>query len=263
MAQITQGWFEVDNPYNRQISIVPAQVDQVHSIVFWSKDYGLFLEQGYGKTLTDKGYHLFFNFTINSPNPLLEPAVRPLPQRLDQLARLSDRYGPQAIQWRFDPICHYIDALGQSDNNLDQFSMIADCAASLGITTCIASFVDLYRKVNQRTARMPNFFFWEPPLSEQIDIITGLAAYLKPKNIALHLCCEKALLAALPSDTGIQGAACISAQRLSDLFGPGLSFQRDKGQRTKAGCGCTLARDIGSYRLHPCRHNCLYCYANA
>jgi DNA repair photolyase len=25
---------------------------------------------------------------------------------------------------------------------------------------------------------------------------------------------------------------------------------------------CGASKDIGSYNLHPCRHNCLFCYAN-
>ena len=78
MAQIEKGQFTVVNPFNRKESIVPATPDHVHSIVFWSKDFGAFIKKGFGQQLQKRGYYLFFNFTINSDNPLLEPHVPPL-----------------------------------------------------------------------------------------------------------------------------------------------------------------------------------------
>jgi hypothetical protein len=82
MRSIEQGFFEVTNPYNRRKSIVAATPDKVHTIVFWSKNFARFLDHHYGDFLQRQGYHLFFNFTINSENPLLEPHVPPLQQRL-------------------------------------------------------------------------------------------------------------------------------------------------------------------------------------
>jgi hypothetical protein len=96
-----------------------------------------------------------------------------------------------------------------------------------------------------------------------VRIITRMAQSLSDKNMDLYLCCEKEVLTALPPALGVKGAACIPARHLTDLFGLDITPHPDTGQRTDAGCGCNVARDIGSYRLHPCRHNCLYCYANA
>jgi DNA repair photolyase len=47
-----------------------------------------------------------------------------------------------------------------------------------------------------------------------------------------------------------------------ELYGGRISLRRDPGQRRRAGCGCRVSVDIGSYGRHPCRHGCLYCYAN-
>ncbi|MBW2679028.1 MAG: DUF1848 family protein, partial [Deltaproteobacteria bacterium] len=47
------------------------------------------------------------------------------------------------------------------------------------------------------------------------------------------------------------------------MYGEGLSLQKDTGQRVKAGCGCRVSTDIGSYAGHPCYHRCLYCYAGS
>jgi hypothetical protein len=82
------------------------------------------------------------------------------------------------------------------------------------------------------------------------------------KNIQLFTCCEKELLEALPETTTIKKNACIPNDLLMEVYGGNISLQTDKGQRIKNGCGCMVSIDIGSYRLHPCYHNCLFCYAN-
>jgi hypothetical protein len=76
------------------------------------------------------------------------------------------------------------------------------------------------------------------------------------------LCCEKLVLAALPAGSTVTAASCIPNHRLAAIFGRGISLSRDHGQRTAAGCGCFVSRDIGSYSSHPCLHDCLFCYAN-
>ena len=262
MASIQKGFFEVVNPYNKKVSRVPASPDKVHSIVFWSKDFGHFLENGYGQRLQHMGYGLFFNFTINSVNETLEPNIAPLEQRLDQLTELSQTYGPECIQWRFDPICLFKTASGSTGDNLGMFDKIAGRASDADIRTCITSFVDHYRKVRHRCRRHSSLELIDPPLAHKIFIITAMANCLEPLGIKLQLCCEKVLLDALPPDSRVTAAACISNHRLAALFGPDISHARDSGQRRAAGCTCTRSRDIGSYRLHPCHHNCLFCYAN-
>ncbi len=51
MAQLEHGFVETVNPYNRYRKRVPATPDAVHSIVFWSKNYGPFLKGRYGEKL--------------------------------------------------------------------------------------------------------------------------------------------------------------------------------------------------------------------
>ncbi len=85
MDRIDKGYFEVVNPYNRRTSIVPATPAEVHTIVFWSKNFGPFITGRYGEKLIDAGYHLFFNYTLNSESPLLEPNLPPLQTRMSQL----------------------------------------------------------------------------------------------------------------------------------------------------------------------------------
>lgn len=262
MDCIDRGLFEVSNPYNRKTSIISATPDKVHTIVFWSKNFGPFLGRNDGATLTRQGYRLFFNFTINSPHKKLEPMMPSLEERLLQLAQLVKAFGPESIQWRFDPICFFNFPSGAEGSNLDGFHTIARRAADMGIRTCVTSFVDLYRKVALRLSRHADMMLFDPPIPRKVETITSLANQLAPMGITLKLCCEKEILDALPTDVPVTASACIPSDKLKALHGPGISLARDHGQRSKSGCQCGLSKDIGSYTHHPCGHNCLFCYAN-
>ena len=262
MNGIHNGFFEVLNPYNRKVSKVPATPETVHTIVFWSKNFGPFLSGNYGERLMEMGYHLYFSFTVNSDNPKLEPNVPSLTDRLEQLKELCSRFNPAWIDWRFDPICFYEDENGKTHDNLTDFSRIAETASQIGIHRCITSFLDLYKKVQNRVRRKPDISFVDPSLDRKSEIILDMAGTLMKKGVRLYLCCEKELLDYLPPRSGVKQSACIPNHRLKELFGGGISLERDKGQRVKSGCGCRVSVDIGSYPLHPCYHNCLFCYAN-
>ncbi|WP_073478631.1 DUF1848 domain-containing protein [Desulfatibacillum alkenivorans] len=261
MAGVKQGFFEVQNPFSKIMHKVPADNEAVHSIVFWSKDYSPFLRGGYGTALIDTGYHLFFLFTINSESPILEPRTPPLANRLAALKELAEQFGPEAVTWRFDPICHFATEQGPQ-NNLGDFVSIADAAAACGVTRCVTSFVDVYRKLVTRTKALNNFSFTPPGPERQAEILLRMQKVLQERGITLYTCCENRLEGILPEDCGILPHACINHDLLEKLYGPGLSKKQDKGQRASQGCRCMESRDIGSYSLHPCKHSCLYCYAN-
>ena len=262
MDRIARGSFEVPNPYNRKISVVPATADKVHTIVFWSKDFGPFLESGIGDRLLRRGYHLFFNFTVNSEAPLLEPGVPPLADRLRQLASLSRRFDPRVIHWRFDPICFFRTANGALRHNLAQLDRISDVAARAGVERCITSFVDLYAKVRKRVARLPGMRFEDPPMERKMATVSDMQALLASKGISLALCCENEVLESLPPESHIGRSSCIPNHLLKAVYGGAPALRKDSGQRVKQGCGCSISSDIGSYKEHPCYHNCLFCYAN-
>ena len=260
MRQVTGGGVTVINPFTRQARRVDLSPDIVHTMVFWSKNFGPFLDGGYGETLLAMGYHLFFNFTINSQNRLLEPAVPDLSQRLDQLRQLCERFGAATVQWRFDPICHFRTRDDVTADNLADFDAIAKTAGGCGIDVCITSFMDHYRKIALRTA--DRLCFVEPPMGAKVELLARMEATLAPLGIHLTLCCEKETLQALPRTSTVGPAACIAGDRIMAVHGGRVSLRRDSGQRQTAGCRCTVAVDVGSYALHPCPHNCLFCYAN-
>ncbi len=261
MEGIAAGAFTVTNPYNGRTRRIEVTPEKVHTIVFWSKDFGPMLGRGWDLKLRDMGFGLFFHFTINSENRILEPNIPPLQERLEQLNELCRRHGARRVQWRFDPICHWHDAAGRTRNNMQDLEQIAAAAGRAGITSCVTSFVDLYRKVVRRTAASPIAFF-DPDADAKTELILSMETALAARGISLQTCCERQVLENLPAGSRITASGCIDGRRLAGLDGPGASLRRDTGQRTGSGCRCTVSVDIGDYRLHPCRHNCLFCYAS-
>ena len=260
--QIQKGFFEVVNPYNRKKSKITATPDNVHTLVFWSKNFGPFVKGGFGQKLFSMGYNLFFNFTINSNSSVLEPRVPPLKQRLDQLKEICRDFDPRTINWRFDPICFFKFHEQKVQDNLNDFHRIAAKACRCGVTRCITSFMDPYPKIQKRIASLTGFSFVDPPLKTKKAILLKMEKELSEKNIGLYTCCEKDVHTVLPADSNIKKSSCIPNDLLVKIFGGNLSFKKDTGQRVKHGCGCMVSVDIGSYHLHPCYHNCLFCYAN-
>ncbi|MFZ0724319.1 MAG: DUF1848 family protein [Desulfobacterales bacterium] len=262
MEQLDRGFFSVANPFTQRVAIVPAGAQAVHTIVFWSKDFGRFLDRKIGEELRRRGYGLFFNFTVNSALPLLEPRVPALEDRLGQLDELARRFGPQTINWRFDPLCFYRDGGGEVADNMADFEVIARSAHRAGVRRCITSFMDHYPKIRRRLAGRPGFSFLDPVPAEKAAILKDLEARLRPLAIELYTCCEKEVLRQLPAGTRVRPSACIPGPLLAELYGGGISLKKDAGQRRRQGCGCQVAVDIGSYRDQPCGHDCLFCYAN-
>lgn len=265
MEGVGRGFIAVQNPISGQVMTVPSRADTVHTIVFWSKNFGPFLTGGYGQELIRRGFHLFFHFTVNSENPVLEPAIPSLDERLDQALALSQEFGPEVISWRFDPICFYQDSQGKVHNNLQDFDRIAEVMECAGIKRCVTSFMDDYSKIQRRIrgrAGSQGFRFIYPDMQEQVKIVLAMEKKLAARSLGLYTCCEKNLLTLLPSDSRIRASSCIPNDFLQRLFGGHVSLRADYGQRHGAGCRCRVSRDIGSYHLQPCHHKCLYCYAN-
>ena len=240
----------------------------VHSIVFWSKNYDVFIKTRAGEKLKQLGFNLYFNFTINSESALLEPKVPPLKERLVQLDKLASVFGPEKIAWRFDPICFYQTRDGDlKKNNLSDFSIISEAASRIGIKKCVTSFFDNYTKIRKRLdflfkkTHQPVFFI-DPDTPKKIEILHRMEKKLAGTRIQLYLCCEKDIFSQLDANTTVLKNSCIDGKLLKSLFGGNPDLKKDYGQRSKKGCNCNRSIDIGSYDMHPCFHNCLFCYAN-
>ncbi len=264
MDGLHAGAFEVPNPFNGRTARIPADPDAAPVIVFWSKDYGPFLDGGYGPELLRRGYRLLFHFTVNSENPLLEPNVRSLRERLRQIRQLTTLVPSEAVLWRFDPICFYQTEPRGLQHNLQDLERIGEAMAAAGIQRCVTSFASVYSKVARRVTRRGPCRFVELADAEKGEVLAWMMEKLAPLGIPLALCCQKSLLDAISGDLpGLTASACVSHQWVEAVYGPlGLSHRPDAGQRRSQGCGCQASKDIGSYRAQRCGHGCLYCYAN-
>ncbi len=77
MERIDAGFFRVQNPFNGQVRIIPSQPEDVHTIVFWSKDFGRFLKGRYGQRLQQMGFNLFLTLPLILKIRSWSPASRP------------------------------------------------------------------------------------------------------------------------------------------------------------------------------------------
>ena len=243
---IRQGFAEVANPYSGKSYLVDLHPENVHTLVFWSKNFGPFLE----KSGLFSDYNCYFLFTVNDM-PALEPGTITLAARLDQAAELTARYGSRRIGWRFDPIVFRHEGPVM---DIDTFKRIADGMAKAGISRVIFSFLDMYGKVKKRNEQL-QLHLYDPPRDVKFNYATKLAEAAVEYGMTLESCCED-----FDGIENISRAACIDGHLLAELAGEPAETMKDAGQREK--CACTLSRDIGSYRDMPCPNGCLYCYAN-
>lgn len=242
------------NPYSGATYRVDLHPEAVHSLVLWSKNFGPLLK--------DPGclrhYRLFFQFTITDLGKPLEPGVPPTDRALEQMRQLAQTFGPDSVQWRFDPLIAVRDRCTGKEiqtlhHRVASFRKLAPIVASCGIQRCTLSFAAPYRKVVRRL-RTSGLEFG--PLTDAEKTETTEAILDAARGVGMRIeACSDSWLSSVP---GVHTAACIDGKRLSRLFGERASLARDRGQRTS--CHCTRSRDIGSYAM-TCGHGCLYCYA--
>ena len=228
----SKGHVAVKNPFSKQLYDVSLTKEDVHSICWWSKDFSRFLDA----CSAFEDYNQFFNFTINGYSDpelqFLEPGMTStLDDRIEQAKILSERYGPGAIQWRFDPIVYWKD--GETiKNTLGDFERIAGALSSAGISRCVISFATWYGKCVKR-ARKKNFEFVDPSLDQKREASQSLARIAAMHGMKVYACCNDGIV----DNNMVQKSSCIDGALLSSLFGEPASLARDAGQRET--CGCT------------------------
>lgn len=246
----------VKNPYNQSTYRVDLSPEKVHSLCLWSKSYAHVLERPAYLSL----YNLYFQFTITGYAKILEPNVVETKEAVRQMEKLAERYSPQQVNWRFDPILLSVKGEksptpdGLEEARLRMFEALCRDISSFGVDRCTISFLCLYKKVERRLqAAELNCII--PSEQRQIEIVTRMAEIADRYGVTIYTCTSP-LIEAVP---GVKKGHCIEGPYLQQLFGKRASQARDAGQR--AGCGCTRSKDIGAYSRQPCGHGCGYCYA--
>jgi len=233
------------NPYNNEPYDVDLTPENIHSIVLWSKNYfNLIKNPG----LLNQ-YNLYFQFTINAYDSVIEPFAPEYDQAISQVEALCATYSPKQVSWRFDPIMFCEEA--KWDERLNIFKDLALDMSQLGVDKCTFSFISVYGKVKESLAAK-NIKCEEVSDEKKIEFTKEMVKIATPLKIRLYSCCE----AVLESVEGINKSHCVDGTILQELFGDKTSKAKDQGQRLT--CGCTKSKDIGSYK-QPCPNKCVYC----
>jgi hypothetical protein len=110
-----------------------------------------FLAGRCGERLQAMGYHLLFNFTVNSRSPILEPGVPDLNQRLTNSGSFA--IGSEARRSNGASIPSATSPRKQAPSRpiwmISKPSLQQPAACEIG--TCTTSFMDHYRKIERRT----------------------------------------------------------------------------------------------------------------
>jgi hypothetical protein len=238
-----------DGGYGRSYT-VSLRPEQVRGYIFWSKDFSPFIEHAdFAELLREN--NAVYHFTLNDCADL-EPAVPPVEERLETMARLCDVVGPERVLWRFDPVVAYAGRQGERVVTDDAFFRLLPRIARMGVTRCFFSFMSDYNKLRNRPAR-----FQDMECEERVAVAGRMLSDAECEGVRLYNCCNPEVPELVP---GIEVAHCVDETilRETDRFGKHESLEP---KPTREGCGCFESRDIGSYDP-PCPHGCLYCYAN-
>ncbi len=234
---------EVLVPYPRRrmrlarIGLAPGQVD---ALLFWSKNPAPLLP--FLDELEARGLTCFLQYTLNPYGTALEPALPPLPVRLETLHAFAARWRAQRIVWRYDPIV--VTTAFPAVWHEEQFEKLCKEVAG-AVRGCVISFVDRYRHLRGAFDEVD-----ENTMRGIARVFAGIAGRF---GLSLATCAESLDL----EEFGITHGACIDANWLREVTGRPFSFRKDPGQR--AACRCVASVDIGAYDT--CLHGCAYCYA--
>jgi hypothetical protein len=251
---IKAGYVDVINPiFKKQTYRVDLMPDQVEWIVFWSRNYGKYIERSQFFT----PYRLFFHFTILSYHPLLEKVELGTIKALQQMEQLVKLYGADHIIWRYDPIVAWRDGAEIITNfNAAEYEYLCIELSRMEISRCYFSFVSLYQKFKRRfTKRYPQLQLISEDETFIKEICNCMTETAGANGIQLYSCCNDYIIS-----ESIQKGSCISGSLLNDLSGEKNVSEAKAPSRPQ--CGCTRSVDIGSYANHPCPYGCIYCYAN-
>jgi hypothetical protein len=277
----------VRHPYTKEIFYVSLKPEDILGIVFWSKNFSPLLSRIDDIERVTK--NLFFHFTITGISKEIEVNTPSYKEAIEDLIFIAERYSPDNIIWRFDPIC-ITDKISFQEH-IESFMR---CAGRLKgyVYTCYISFVNPYYKVVKNFQKYTTHKLLNISVEEKKTSASQLAPLARQYGIKLYACCNDYLLStpcvsppltgdpksspplmggdrgegeagrddfSRPFSGSIQKASCINLNYLSGIWGlEGIDYE--KPSPTRKECACTKSIDIGAYDT--CPHGCIYCYAN-
>lgn len=244
LNRIKEGFVLVRNPYYyHQVTRYALNPEIVDCITFCTKNPAPILPR-----LNElNAYRQFWFITITPYGKNIEPRVPDKNSVIDAFKIISERVGPKAIGWRYDPV-FYGEGFNE-EKHLEAFRKIAEKLK--GYTdSCVLSFLDLYEKVKRNAPGI-----YSPDAEEQRSLGKKLAEIARENGITIRTCCEGTHL----KEYGIDVSGCQTRSVIERAIGITLDVPVKRSQRSV--CDCLLGNDIGCY--DSCGHLCKYCYANA
>ena len=252
MNRIREGYVRWPNPFSGKVCTVSLRAEDVSAIVFWSKNYLPLLP--HLDELDACDYRLLFHFTITGLPRVFEPSVPDVAELVKCAHILSQRYGTDAVLWRYDPVL--ISSITSRDYHLRRFKEL--CAGLEGaVKRCYFSFVVFHRKVQRNAEALrkeSNIVCHDLPRDDCIEIANALADIAADHGIEMLSCVGDYLV-----NGKIKKAHCTDAELLHRLYPVKVGFFAELPMRDE--CGCCECKDIGVYDT--CPHGCVYCYANS
>jgi DNA repair photolyase len=248
--RIEEGWAVAVNPFTKAAVRVSLNPGDVYALVLWSKNFQPFLP--YLDYLDRRKFNLYFLFTITGMSGQFEPHVPPKEEMVEVFRYLSERYSPEHVQWRFDPILITTE-MGR-DYYLERFEYLSRRLKGYTRRSYI-SFANRYRKAEVRfQKRFGDSSRWlELELKEKQKLVREMAQIAERYGISLYSCCQPELVG-----EGVKRGSCVDYSHMASIFGELMPAPRKSP--TRAGCCCYESIDIGMYDT--CLHDCVYCYAN-
>ena len=241
--RIEEGFVYTRNPFDR-MKILKYKLDPkvIDCLAFCTKNPHPMIES---LEKLDK-FKQFWFVTITPYGKDIEPNVPDKKQIIEDVKKLSEHFGTNAVSVRYDPIliCDSFTV----EKHIMAFEHLMK-ALNGYITDCVISFLDLYEKVKRNAPDLR-----PPSLEEQHLIAKEFSRIAKENGVLIHGCCEDDFL----KDYGIDVQGCMTQEIIEKAIGKKLKVPKSKGKREN--CNCLLGADIGEY--NSCMHLCRYCYAN-
>jgi hypothetical protein len=248
LERLRAGYCLVPNPYTpQQVSRLSLRPEDVDVIVFWTRNPGPLLS--HLAELTGRGYRYYFQYTLLSNPPTLDPGASPVEARLAAFRTLAEAIGPERVIWRYDPVV----LSTETDYAFHQAQYPRLASALRGYTQrCVISLLDEYRKAQKRMQGIRLL----PQVGEELEtLMQFLAGTARANGMDMVSCAEAINL----QPCGIRPGKCVDDDYIRQVFGLEVIHTKDPAQRPA--CGCVASRDIGAYDT--CLAGCRYCYATS
>ncbi len=251
MQRIRAGHVRVMSPFSSRVSTVSLSPENVIAIVFWTKNAQPLLR--YLPELKDRGYPMYFLYTINNYPKVLEPDIPNLRLIFESVEKIRSHLGAGVIRWRYDPVV--ITSEFSINDSLKNFDHLCSVMKSYTVQ-CIFSFCDYYKKTIRKMTGI-GLDFSIPGKEDALGAALEMAAIANSHGIGLVSCAHDYL-----AHNSITRGQCIDRSLISNLIQSQAAMEalsRLKPARSRQDCGCLESFDIGAYNT--CYHGCVYCYA--